>query len=225
MKKLIEGQAPDEIVADIQPTVPLSSKMPTDTLPHYFASRNIHRISYLQEQFPTISAIFLPDLFPLLDPLDLDLVLSCTIRFPDSLRKGRLVAHSLRPGPSFSVVETLRRDVEAAVAGGSKQTRTMYEETGRLRRVLIASVLDGCLGREEDPVEVTIKVGEDNGLIEHDFKTGYVIPLEWAFFADASCKCMQGPSGVYYPQSVPCPSPPFRAVLTIPVTIRPIYSF
>lgn len=172
LAKLIEGQAPDEIAADIQPTVSLCSELPIDTLPHYFASRNIHRISYLREQFPTISADFLPDLFPLLDPLDLDIVLSYTICSPNSLRKGRLISHSLRPAPSFSMVESLRRDVEAAIAGGSKQTRTMYEETGRLRRVLMASVLDGCLGREEDPVEVTVKVGEDNGPIEHDFKMG-----------------------------------------------------
>lgn len=34
----------------------------------------------------------------------------------------------------------------------------MYEETGRLRRVLVDSVLEGGLAAEDDPVDVRMKV-------------------------------------------------------------------
>lgn len=56
-------------------------------------------------------------------------------------------------------------------------------------------------------------------------KWGKCSSLENAFLADTSCKCLQGPSGIYHPQPVSHPSHTFHSLLTIPVTFYPIYSF
>lgn len=51
----------------------------------------------------------------------------------------------------------------------------MYEETGRLRRVLVDSVLEGVLAEEEDPVEVRMKVdGAKKGVVRVHEEMGLV---------------------------------------------------
>ncbi|WVQ79020.1 hypothetical protein IAT38_001112 [Cryptococcus sp. DSM 104549] len=167
--KLVQGQPPDEVTAELSPTSSLASHPPPNLTPAYLSSRRAHRLAHLSQVFPTLSSSSLPHLFPLLDPLDLDLILAYYI--PSSNRRGYLPIHALRPSPAFSVVEDLRRQVDAAIASGSKQTRTMYEETGRLRRVLMDSVLDGVLASEVDPVTVRVAAGE-GGVVQHDFKDG-----------------------------------------------------
>ncbi len=72
-------------------------------------------------------------------------------------------------------MESLRQEVDALVLStNGAQKRTMYEETGRLRRVLVDSVLDGILGREEDPVVVFVSAPtrSSSGKIKWDFKDG-----------------------------------------------------
>ncbi|WVO13310.1 hypothetical protein L204_100923 [Cryptococcus depauperatus] len=168
--RLVQGQPLDEVSADLSPTNTLVCRPPDDVLLSYLAARRIYRMFWLTENFPTITKSLLPNLFPLFDPLELDIILSYSISSA-TIRKGHLNLHSLRPAPSFSSVESIRRQVEQVIISGTKQTRTMYEETGRLRRMLISSVLDGCLGIEEDPTVVLIKAGK-NGIVEHDFGNG-----------------------------------------------------
>ena len=140
--------------------------------PSYLASVRNHRVAFLRRQFPTIPLQTLLSTFPLFDPLDLDVIVSWTIPEQPS-RQGRTVLHGIRVSPEFSIVEDVRRQVALAIAKGGKQTRTMYEETGRLRRVLLASVLDGVLGQEEDPVIVRLGVSSaKRGRVEHDFDQG-----------------------------------------------------
>lgn len=102
-------------------------------------------------------------IFPLIDPLDLDLVLSWSF---GNDRKGHTYAHALRPSPAYSIVNPIHTQVQQALLSGEKAKRTMYEETGRLRRVLVDSVLDGSLSREEDPIEVRMRVsGAVKGIV------------------------------------------------------------
>jgi hypothetical protein len=102
-------------------------------------------------------------IFPLFDPLDLDIavrysILSSTV--PDEVgapihRSGTAFIHGLRPAASFSLVEPLREQVARELESGNKSTRTMYEETGRIRRIMVDSILDGVLAKEDDPVILT----------------------------------------------------------------------
>jgi hypothetical protein len=139
-------------------------------------------LAFLEGHFPTIPADSLSRIFPLLDALDLDVIVRWTIPSSDPalVRSGYAFLHGVRLAPESSVVEDLRREVDAAIAGGGKQTRTMYEETGRLRRVLMDSVLDGVLSREEDPVVVRLRVDQaKRGVVQHDFGQGWVV-LSWS---------------------------------------------
>jgi hypothetical protein len=70
------------------------------------------------------------------------------------------MVHGVRISPEASLVEKARADVEEAIRRGDKSTRTMYEETGRLKRLLLDSILEGRLSREDDPIDVVIKVGD-----------------------------------------------------------------
>ncbi|WWD16547.1 hypothetical protein CI109_100974 [Kwoniella shandongensis] len=170
--RLIQGQPPEEVSADLASTISLVGQpLLSSGKASYVTSRRADRLSRLGQSFPTIPTEALSRIFPLLEPLDLDIVVSYSL--PSSSRKGFATLHSLRPAPEFSLVEGLRREVEAAIASGSKTTRTMYEETGRLRRVLMDSVLEGVMAREVDPMVVRLKVGESKrGAVEHDFANG-----------------------------------------------------
>ncbi|TYJ59142.1 hypothetical protein B9479_000131 [Cryptococcus floricola] len=174
--ELIEGRAADETSADFAPTVSLLGGPAAECLPFLSASRRAYRLTYLHAHFPTIPIDSLSALFPLFAPLELDLLIRYSISSPSktSVRRGYLTLHALRLCPDFSAVEILKKQVEQAIVSGTRQTRTMYEETGRLRKLLLDSVLDGCLGQEENPVGVEVGVEGENedGIIEHDFREG-----------------------------------------------------
>lgn len=134
-------------------------------------SRMKYRTAYLDQHFPAISQDLSWSIFPLLEPLDLDLAISWSI--PSTSRRGNTFLHAIQPHPQFSIVEELRRQVDAVLASGGKQQRTMYEETGRLRRVLVDSVLEGVLAQEDDPIRVrAVFPDAKRGVVEHDFETG-----------------------------------------------------
>ncbi|KAK8861544.1 hypothetical protein IAR55_002366 [Kwoniella newhampshirensis] len=180
--RLIQGQPTDEVSAKLDSSISLAGPPIPSILEYaYLSSRRTSRLAYLAQNFPTVPKSALSRIFPLIEPSDLDLIFSYSI--PSSSQKGHVTLHSLRPAPEFSLVEGLRREVEAAIASGSKTTRTMYEETGRLRRVLMDSVLEGCIAREGDPVIVRIRIGEGKrGVVEHDFANGATrIPVVFEF--------------------------------------------
>ncbi|WVQ94767.1 hypothetical protein IAU59_001848 [Kwoniella sp. CBS 9459] len=183
--KLIAGQPIDEVSTELQPTSPLLST--ALTLPSYLSSRRFHRLAQLHAAFPTIPSRSMGKLFPLLEPLDLDLVIVYTIasstgdsgkqrgsvvtRGSAVTRRGNVVLHSIRPSPPFSLVYGLKKEVDLAIASGSKSVRTMYEETSRLKQVLMDSVLEGTLSVEEDPLVVVVRAGQ-RGQLVHDFSQG-----------------------------------------------------
>jgi hypothetical protein len=166
--KLVDNQ-PDSITSTSHPDV--TSSLSASILDTYSSSRTIHRTTTLSKQFPPISPDIARSIFPLLDPLDLDLIISWSI--PETQRSGHFFLHGLRLSPEFSQVEDLRRKIENAILGGGKQTRTMYEETGRLRKLLMDSVLDGVLAKEDDPIVVRGFVERANaGVAEFDLEQG-----------------------------------------------------
>jgi hypothetical protein len=166
--KLVDNQ-PDSITSTSHPDV--TSSLSASVLDTYSSSRTIHRTTTLSKQFSPISPDIARSIFPLLDPLDLDLIISWSI--PETQRSGHFFLHGLRLSPEFSQVEDLRRKIENAILGGGKQTRTMYEETGRLRKLLLDSVLDGFLAKEDDPVVIRGFVdGANAGVAEFDLEQG-----------------------------------------------------
>lgn len=169
LAKLVQGQT--DISTDPQPEqISLQAGLAPTLLSAFETSRQDHRSAYLQDAFPTIPITTLSHVFPLLDPLDLDLAVSWTIRGTPA-RRGVSCLHGVRISPEFSAVEPVRREVDEAIAKGGKTTRTMYEETGRLRQALMDSVLDGVLSQEDDPVEVRVRT--DTGRRVHsDVTTG-----------------------------------------------------
>ena len=172
LAQLVQGQSPTTALPEQSITLVDDSNISSELITSYMISRQSYRLQHLREHFPTIPAETIQNIFPLLDPLDLDLIVSWSI--PSTSRRGHTILHSTRVAPEFSIVEGVRREVDAAIVSGGKKTRTMYEETGRLRRVLMDSVLNGVLAREEDPVVVKIAVGlkRRKGLLEHDFAKG-----------------------------------------------------
>lgn len=166
--KLVDNQ-PEAITATAHPDIIIS--LEPALLDIYTSSKINHRISSLSEQFSPISPEIARSIFPLLDPLDLDLIIPWSI--PEINRSGHTFIHGLRVSPEFSKVEDLRRKIEKAILDGGKQTRTMYEETGRLRKLLLDSVLDGVMAREDDPLVVRGFVNDANaGVAEFDLEQG-----------------------------------------------------
>ncbi|BEI82101.1 hypothetical protein CcaverHIS002_0212610 [Cutaneotrichosporon cavernicola] len=156
--KLLRG----EDLSPVSPTT-VSVKVP----PGFLASRRAHRLSFAGEHLPALPTDMVPKLLPLFDPLDLD------VAFPWTAgdRHGVACAHAIRPTPAFSLVEGLREDVGPA-------KRTMYEETGRLRRALADSVLEGVYADEGDPVSVRATVaGAVRGRLSCAFDDGLVLPI------------------------------------------------
>ena len=172
LEKLLDNQ-PDSL--HLQTSDSSSATMPATDLASYTSSRSTFRTSDLHQAFPTITTPMAANLFPLMDPLDLDITIAWSV--PSEFRKGHSFQHALRIGPGLSIVEGLRAKVEAAIASGSKQTRTMYEETGRLRKLLLDSVLDGKLSIEDDPCIVRAYVVDaKGGTAARDFEQGSVFP-------------------------------------------------
>jgi len=177
LAKLVQGQA--DVSTDPQPgVISLQGDLSATLLTAYDTSRQQHRLAYLQGSFPTIPISTLSHIFPLLDPLDLDLAVSWTIRGSPE-RRGISFLHSVRVSPEFSVVEPVRREVDEAIAKGGKTTRTMYEETGRLRQVLMDTVLDGVLSQEVDPVAVRVRV-ESGRRVHADVKMGQSVSVTFS---------------------------------------------
>lgn len=154
LSRLVSGQT--DVSSQVPSTIALCAKPATDVIDSYLASRKDYRIQYLQQQFPTIP-LMSSRIFPLIDPLDLDFVASWRVQDGIASRRGVSVLHGVRVSPEFSIVEDLRKTVQDAILKGGKTTRTMYEETGRLRQVLMDSVLDGVLSYEDDPLEVVLR--------------------------------------------------------------------
>nr|XP_019050343.1 hypothetical protein I302_00772 [Kwoniella bestiolae CBS 10118]OCF29273.1 hypothetical protein I302_00772 [Kwoniella bestiolae CBS 10118] len=173
--RLVKGQPIEEVSTDLQPDISLTSNdLTADQIQSYLVHRQLNRLEQISAQFPTILSGYLGKLFQLVDPLHLDLVVDYSIvTSPSTMppRNGSAYIHSLSLAPSFSLVEGLREEINALIISGNKSQRTMYEETSRLRRLLMTSVLDGVLSREDDPVRVRVKVG-DKGKVKHDFKVG-----------------------------------------------------
>ena len=186
LSKLVQGQ--QEVSLAREPGRVALRGAPTSSLGGYFQSRRSFRLTQLQDQFPAIPLSTLTSLFPLFPPLDLDILVSWS--FEDSpssgvSRSGTTTLFGTRLTPDFSIVEGIRREVDEAIAKGGKTTRTMYEETGRLRQALVDSILSGPLAGVEDPVHVVVRAGEvegDGGIVPVHFEIRNAspkMPVRW----------------------------------------------
>lgn len=114
----------------------------------------------------------LPAVFSLLEPRDIVLVIFFRLPGRADSPEGHLVIAGLRPGPS----ESLFLDDLTATAKGAgddvKGVRSMFEQTDQARWALAESVLDGPLGREDDPVR--LEVVSETDVVEWDFSSGCV---------------------------------------------------
>jgi len=170
LSKLVQGQT--DVSQDPSPgTTSLQGDISADDFAAYVASRQSFRVAQLQSCFPTIPLPTLAHIAPLLDPLDLDVGVSWSFD-TTPIRHGKTFTHGIRVAPEFSVVEKIRREIDEAISKGGKTTRTMYEETGRLRQVLMDSVLDGSLSQEDDPVELRVTTREGKKRAEVDIEKG-----------------------------------------------------
>ncbi|OCF74953.1 hypothetical protein I204_03799 [Kwoniella mangroviensis CBS 8886] len=174
---LVKGQPIEEVSTSLQSDISISNKsLTSDRLQSYLVHRRSNRLEDLSAHFPTIPPTYFNRLFQLVEPLHLDLVVNYSIVPSTSStevqpRKGFAYIHTLNPSPSFSLVKTLREEINQLIISGNKSQRTMYEETSRLRRLLMTSVLDGILSKEDDPVKVKVRVPDANrGKVIHDFK-------------------------------------------------------
>ncbi|KAL7419589.1 hypothetical protein Q5752_005501 [Cryptotrichosporon argae] len=128
----------------------------------YAVSRRRWTVCQCARDFAALPTEVREKLVPLLDPLDLDLAVSYTVRGAGvaadaaaaAARSGTVFVHALRPAPRFSLVEPLRAAHDAPDAARAKPQRTMYEETGRIRRAVVGAVLDGPYGVDEVPLEL-----------------------------------------------------------------------
>lgn len=170
LEKLIDNQpeSVDPIKADAS-----TIRVSTPGTFAFTSSRAAFRADTLREAFPTIPSSMATTLFPLFEPQDLDVCVTWSV--PDEDIRGHAFKHAVQVGPRFSVMEALRRKVDSAIASGTKQTRTMYEETGRLRKLLLDSVLSGALAQEDDPLLVRGYLKDaTGGIATCDFAAGSV---------------------------------------------------
>ena len=176
LSRLLQG-APPEDIPPVQHPPLIPAARPKERIHGLVAARQNYRQTQLATSFPTLAQNVTSRLFPLWEPCELDFVIRYTVSTPSQsgrpVRRGHVFAHSVELAPPTSLVEDVRREVESALASGSKQTRTMYEETSRQRQLLMDSVLSGPFSVEVDPLSLRLHVnGSTRGVSSHDFSTG-----------------------------------------------------
>lgn len=209
---LLEGRP----LSDVQPTTSLQLSEPVIDTRRYLAARSQFRKQSLAAHMPAIPQDLIPQIFPLIPPLDLDLAIAWSI--PNTARSGISYLHAIRLAPRQSIVEPLRNRPDGAFK------RTMYEETDRLQRELVSNVLDGELGIDEDPVHVVLQVDNERerGVLRHDFTKGCVSPLPSSSLTVQSMQCqgdIQSPESVCN-DSVPLSASPSPAADARSATLR-----
>lgn len=170
LSALLEGRP----LGDVHPRTRLLVDEDDLDRDRYLAARRRYRLASLAATMPAIPHRLHASIFPLVPPFDLDLAVRWSI--PGKDREGISHLHGIKLAPYQSVVEPLRAKLQSS-DGTFK--RTMYEETDRLQRELVANVMDGELGFDQDPIDVAIKVDakRDRGILAHDFSTGCVLLL------------------------------------------------
>ena len=138
--------------------------------PLLLAQLSTLRRTTLKAQYPLIPQADLSAVFTLLEPRDIVLVIFYRLPGRAGLPEGHLVISGLSPGPSESIF--LDDLAGASDAGSAKGVRSLFEQTDQARWALAESVLDGPLGREDDPVR--LEVTSESDAVDWDFTDGCV---------------------------------------------------
>lgn len=151
--------------------------------PLLLAQLSALRRTALTALYPLIAPASLAAVFPLLEPRDIVLVI--LFRLPSSGAHGHLVIAGLSPGPSESL---FLGPLTEQAGHGARVVRNMFEQTDKDKRALAESVLDGPLGREDDPVRVDVIVdlpagADDDDDVRWDFAAECVSSVSPACFA------------------------------------------
>ncbi|KAH7912583.1 ER-golgi trafficking TRAPP I complex 85 kDa subunit-domain-containing protein [Hygrophoropsis aurantiaca] len=109
-----------------------------------------------------IPATSRPHIFPLYNPLSVDVLLYWEI--PSELRSGHILVSDIILGAGHGALKEIIEEAENA-----KVKRSMYAETQREKVEILQAVRDSEWNSEMDPIVVTV---EDGRAAEHDFTQG-----------------------------------------------------
>lgn len=188
------------------------------TLLHSGKRKHATEVAALQH--PHIPSTSHPHIFPLYNPLSVDVVVFWEI--PSQNRKGHITVYGTRLGAAHAALDDIIDRAE-----NSKVKRSMYAETQREKLELVEGIKNSEWNEEMDPITVGV---EDVGAIEHDFSKGPCsIPLTFLVRNHSSLYDTQVTlrlsSRVSAPQAEsahPAPFPaPYSGKLTFRTTISP----
>ncbi|KAG2369466.1 ER-golgi trafficking TRAPP I complex 85 kDa subunit-domain-containing protein [Suillus spraguei] len=124
----------------------------------------------LAQSHPRIPTSSHPSIFPLYNPLSVDLVVFWKI--PSEQRSGHMFVSDITLGASHAALREVLEGVESA-----KVKRSMYAETQREKVEMLQAIRDSEWNAEMNPVVVIVK---DGLVIEHDFSQGVCMaPVEF----------------------------------------------
>ena len=124
--------------------------------------RRRHATEVAAQQHPHIPARSHPNIFPLYNPLSVDVILFWEI--PSQQREGYIVVYGTKIGAAHAALSDVITRAENV-----KAKRNMYAETQRDRQELLEGVRTSEWNAEMDPVTVSLEAVPP---ISHDFGKG-----------------------------------------------------
>ncbi|TEB39007.1 hypothetical protein FA13DRAFT_1724958 [Coprinellus micaceus] len=126
------------------------------------SGRRKHAAEAASSQHPHIPSDSHPSIFPLYNPLSVDIVIFWEI--PSQNRKGHITVYGTRMGAAHAALDDIIDKTENA-----KVKRSMYAETQREKMELVDGIRGSEWNEEMDPISVSV---EDLGAVEYDFGKG-----------------------------------------------------
>ncbi|KAG0696032.1 ER-golgi trafficking TRAPP I complex 85 kDa subunit-domain-containing protein [Suillus ampliporus] len=125
-------------------------------------ARRIAVSRMLAQSHPRIPASSYPSIFPLYNPLSVDLVIFW--RIPSEQRSGHILVSAITLGASHAALREVLEGVESA-----RVKRSIYAETQREKAETLQAIRDSEWNAEMNPIVVNVKEGL---VIKHDFSQG-----------------------------------------------------
>ncbi|KAJ2919261.1 hypothetical protein MD484_g1142, partial [Candolleomyces efflorescens] len=126
------------------------------------SGRRRYSLDVAAQQHPHIPPESYPNVFPLYNPLSVDLMIFWEI--PSQKRQGYIAVYGTKVGAAHAALNDILDQAE-----NSKVKRSMYAQTVREKKELLEGIQTSEWNAEMDPTSVSI---QDVGQIEHDFTKG-----------------------------------------------------